>query len=176
MQPPSIANCGGEGGWTRIALVNMTAPGASCPSGLNQGNFSGLTLCHQNSTGCQSAIFSTFNLSYCEVCGRVIGYQLGSTEAFSQSIALSSLTIDSPYLDGVSITHGSDPRTHIWTYAGGRITTMTTRFECPCNNGSTEAAPPYIGDNYYCESATNSFSPGTFFPMMSCGMDSSVLI
>lgn len=27
-------NCDGEGGWTRIGYLNMTAPGATCPSGL----------------------------------------------------------------------------------------------------------------------------------------------
>ena len=29
-------NCGGEGGWTRVAYVNMTQPGATCPQGQNQ--------------------------------------------------------------------------------------------------------------------------------------------
>ena len=157
-------NCGGEGGWTRIALVNMTAPNASCPSGLNQSDFSGRTLCHHSSTGCQSAIFSAFNLNYCEVCGRVIGYQFGTPEAFSRSIVITSLTIDSQYLDGVSITHGSGPRTHIWSYPAGVTTTRTDRFGCPCNTGSTVTAPPYIGGNYYCESATTSISSGTFYP------------
>ena len=28
-------------------------------------------------------------------------------------------TIDIPYVDGVSITHGASPRKHIWTYAAG---------------------------------------------------------
>ena len=164
MQPSSIANCGGEGGWTRIALVNMTAPNASCPSGLDQGDFSGRTLCQTTSIGCQSAIFSAFNLNYCEVCGRVIGYQFGTPEAFSRSIVITSLTIDSQYLDGVSITHGSGPRTHIWSYPAGVTTTRTDRFGCPCNSGSTAVAPPYIGDNYYCESAATTFSSGTFYP------------
>ena len=27
-------NCGGEGGWTRVAYVNMTQPGATCPQEL----------------------------------------------------------------------------------------------------------------------------------------------
>ena len=32
-------NCGGEGGWTRVAYVNMTQPGANCPHGLNQTSY-----------------------------------------------------------------------------------------------------------------------------------------
>ena len=29
-------NCGGEGGWTRVAYVNMTQAGVTCPQGLTQ--------------------------------------------------------------------------------------------------------------------------------------------
>ena len=167
MQPSSssVANCGGEGGWTRIALVNMTAPDASCPSGLTQGNFSGRILCTRNTTGCQSTMFSTFNLNYREACGRVVGYQVGTLAAFFLSISTPTrFTIDNQYLDGVSITHGSGPRTHIWSYTAGVTTTGTDQFNCPCNSGSTVAPPSFVGNNYYCESATTSFISGTFQP------------
>ena len=158
------SNCGGQGGWTRIALVNMTMLGVTCPAGLTQRDFSGQTLCSRTSTGCQSTTFSTNDINYCQVCGRVVGYQFGSPEAFARSIVISSLTIDSQYLDGISITHGSGPRTHIWSYPAGVTTTRTDRFACPCNTGSTVSAPSFIGNNYYCESATTAISSGTFFP------------
>ena len=29
-------NCGGDGGWTRVAYVNMKQPGATCPQGLEE--------------------------------------------------------------------------------------------------------------------------------------------
>ena len=35
-------NCGGEGGWTRVAYVNMSQSGATCPQGLTQATLSGL--------------------------------------------------------------------------------------------------------------------------------------
>ena len=38
-------NCEGQGGWMRVAYVNMSQPGASCPQGLTQRTYSGLTLC-----------------------------------------------------------------------------------------------------------------------------------
>ena len=38
------ANCGGEGGWTRVAFINMTKPGATCPQGLEQTMFN-MELC-----------------------------------------------------------------------------------------------------------------------------------
>ena len=140
------SNCGGEGGWTRIAFINMTDPDATCPQGLAQRNFSGLFLCGRNKTGCQDTTFLTFSLNYCQVCGRLSGYQFGSPEAFSRSIIISSirLTVDSQYLDGVSITHGSVRHRHIWSYAVGVTTGLTNRFGC--------------------ESAASSLQSGVFFP------------
>ena len=50
-------NCGGQGGWMRVAHVNMSQSGASCPQGLTQKVKSGLTLCGQNANGCQGTLF-----------------------------------------------------------------------------------------------------------------------
>ena len=36
------SRCDGEGGWTRVAYLNMTEPGAVCPQGLVQKHFSQL--------------------------------------------------------------------------------------------------------------------------------------
>ena len=41
-------NCGGEGGWTRVAYVNMSQSGATCPQGLTERYLSGLALCGRN--------------------------------------------------------------------------------------------------------------------------------
>ena len=57
-------NCGGERGWMRVAYVNMTQAGATCPQGLTQRTVSGLTLCGRNSSGCDGTVFSTFGLNY----------------------------------------------------------------------------------------------------------------
>ena len=64
-----------------------------------------------------------------------------------------TITINETYSDGVSITHGT-PRPHIWSYAAGASETgsCNTYINCPCSNG-VEAAPSFVGDNYYCESA-----------------------
>ena len=66
-------SCGGEGGWTRVAYVNMSLSGATCPQGLTQRTLSGLTLCGANTTlvGCRSTVFSTLGLSYSQVCGQL---------------------------------------------------------------------------------------------------------
>ena len=45
-------NCGGEGGWTRVAYVNMTQPGASCPQGLEQQSLNTVVGSHQEKVVC----------------------------------------------------------------------------------------------------------------------------
>ena len=63
-------HCGGEGGWTRVTFVNMSEPGATCPQGLVERNFSSLPLCSsvRNIGGCSGPIFSTPS-RYSKVCG-----------------------------------------------------------------------------------------------------------
>ena len=157
-------NCNGQGGWTRIAFVNMSEPGATCPTGLTQITQSNLTLCSRDDTTLiQSTSFTSHGLSYSAVCGRVRGYQLGTPGAFVQFNFDTSLTVNDQYVGGVSITHGTSPRHHVWTYAAGHRDNSVTSFDCPCNNGSSALVPPYVGDNYYCESATDNMAFGQFY-------------
>ena len=147
-------NCGGEGGWTRVAHVDMTQPGATCPQGLNQRTFSGKKTCANFiSFGCTGTLFPT-QVEYSKVCGRVRGYQYDSTPAFVSYNTNPSLTIDDGYFFGASITYGSTPRKHIWTYAAGRqdAAHLTGTTNCPCKINSTAIAPPFVGTDYYCES------------------------
>ena len=72
--------------------------------------------CGRGSGGCDSTFFPTFGLTYNRVYGRILAYQHSNTHAFNQLIHGS--TIDDPYLDGVSLTHGSvGSRQHIWSFA-----------------------------------------------------------
>ena len=57
------------------------------------------------------------------------------------------------------ITYGnSGDRKHIiWTYVGGATQDRVTNYDCPCNTGSSiQAPPPFVGNDFYCESASNS--------------------
>ena len=148
-------NCGGERGWTRVAYVNMTEPGATCPQGLAQRNFSGLPLCGRSiPTGCQSTVFDTYDLRYSQVCGQLRGFQYGRPDAFGSFIDNPGRTIDDQYVDGVSITYGNPHRIHIWTYANGHLGAFAIRNQCPCTTaGFTYQLPSYVGNDYYCESA-----------------------
>ena len=148
------SNCGGEGGWMRVVYVNMSQSGATCPQGLTQRTFSGLTLCGRNSAGCQSTVFSALRLAYSQVCGQLRGYQFRAPDAFHYSLFNPSVSIDNVYVDGASITYGSAPRKHIWTYAAGR-NLLTGSSRCPCNTGSVLHPPPFVGSDYYCETGDN---------------------
>ena len=150
-------NCDEEGGWTRVAYLNMTEPGTTCPSGLTQTGYININhdVCGRPNTlsgGCDSTFFSTYSLNYTKVCGQMRGYQFGSPDAFTTF----NNNIDSYYVDGVSITYGSNPRQHIWTYAAGWYETRLNSNGCPCNNGSSASPPPsFVGNDYYCESGLN---------------------
>ena len=156
-------NCGNTTGWTRVAYVNMTQPGAVCPTGLTQRLFSGKSFCGRSIVGCQSAFFSAFGISYSRVCGQLRGYHYGGPDAFSSYLHNNLTTVDDNYVDGASITYGKGPRKHIWTYALGSQTNRLAVPDCPCNTGSTYHSPPYIGNDYYCESATKVFNSMKFY-------------
>ena len=146
-------NCDEEGGWTRVAYLNMLEPGTTCPSGLTQEEYINIhhDVCGRPNTpeaGCYSAFFSTYSLNYAKVCGQVRGYQFGPTQAFYSG----SAGIDSYYVDGVSITYGNNPRQHVWTYAGAVFEKYLDSRGCPCNGISTYPPPFFVGNDYYCES------------------------
>ena len=95
-------------------------------------------------------------ISYSHICGRVTGYQYTSTDAF-YSNTLETLTIDSYYVDGVSITHGpAGSRQHIWTFAAGLSEpglAAHPNTECPCADRRSRAyIPSFVGNDFFCES------------------------
>ena len=79
----------------------------------------------------------------------VVGYQKGITRAFT-----SVKSINGPYVDGVSITHGN-PRKHLWTYAIGLSDRSNVNdHNCPCSVFPGRSPPSFVHENYYCESGT----------------------
>ena len=142
--------CGGSFGWRRVAYLDMSDPSQQCPS-VWQEITTPHRVCGRRSTGpsCDGVTYSTGSEQYDQVCGRIIGYQIGSPTSFRGS----SLSINNLYVDGISVTHGS-PRQHIWTFAAG-VDEQTTRSccTCPCIAGSTNGnnIPTFVGQNYFCE-------------------------
>ena len=158
MTTPNLAishNCG-SGEWHRIAHLNMSNSSQQCPSVWREYDTSGVRTCRRpqpSSASCSGTFYAT-NHQYSRVCGRIIGYQIGSTDAFGNGAI--GHTIDSYYVYGVSVTHGT-PRNHIWTTAAGLTEALLSaqHYNCPCSNPShpnNVFAPSFVGNNYYCES------------------------
>ena len=149
--------CGGTGGWRRVVYLNMTDPHTTCPSGWNMTGYSKRT-CGRNSTGrntCSSATFPVSGGEYDSVCGRIKAYQWGNAVAFYNYHYGLVTTIDGVYASGVSVTHGT-PRNHIWIFVtGAREGTPTWNTVCPCDATHTIRIPPFVGNDYFCESGVN---------------------
>ena len=140
----------------KIANVDMEAD-TQCPPGLQMVVNSTKRLCRspQHDGGCSSVNFSVGGAIYNKVYGRVIGYQYYSTCAFGQG---SVRTIDGAYVDGVSITHGLNPRNHIWTFAVGydELTNGSPNAHCPCVQPAASArVPAFVGRDYYCDTGSH---------------------
>ena len=146
-------NCG-FGLWYRVAHLNMSNSSQQCPSAWREYSSSGVRGCRRPeslSPSCSATFYPTSG-QYSRVCGRVIGYQIGSPGVFANS----GQGIDSHYVYGVSVTHGT-PRNHIWTLAAGVSEggIPSAGINCPCINPSLPGItipPSFVGNNYYCES------------------------
>ena len=143
--------------WRNVGIFD-TRRGDTCPSGLRNeknGN-TGQSACGRNSNVASCSLMSIpVDMAYTRVCGIVRGYQDSSPDAFDRTIGAED-SIESYYVDGVSITHGSSPRRHLWTYAGG-LSELHPRqaYRCPCAktdpNDRTDV-PDFVGEHFYCES------------------------
>ena len=147
--------CGSGGGWTRLAYLDMSDATQNCPSGFKLYQSGGVRACGRpvtNSGNCASVQFPSNGISYSQICGRVTGYQYGHTDGLH-----GSSVIDTHYLEGVSITHGS-PRQHVWTLIAGYNESSSASNACPCNTGSSVSVQSFIGNNYFCESGNPNIS------------------
>ena len=144
------------GGWMRVAYIDMRNTSHQCPSGLTLFSRSSAPrrVCNSTTTGCFSINFTVHGIEYSHMYGRIKGYQIPTVYGFRYR----TRGIDSSYVSGVSLTHGRNPRKHIWTFAGA----LDERYQenrdhkCPCIN--TNLSPPptvpdYINNDYFCDTA-----------------------
>ena len=151
--------CGSDGGWTRVAYLNMSDTTQQCPDTLRLYEQDGVRACGRatiDGPSCQSVQFTALG-DYTEVCGRVIGYQYGRTS--SGNPYRDSKKINETYVDGISITRGS-PRQHIWTlmaaYNELADDGSDNRRSCPCVYAdSVPPLPSFIGNDWFCESGSS---------------------
>ena len=181
--------CGSGGGWTRLAYLNMSDSTVNCPSGFQLFQSGSVRACGRPTSSAGNCIpvqFPSNGISYSQVCGRVTGYQWGLTDAVHPRITNEQVEpnhndINSYYVDGASITHGS-PHQHVWTFMAGQLESSYLQnyedgtFNCPCSVVSTQNSTlqSFIGDDYFCESG-NPRTDGTILytqcsHLIHCGM------
>ena len=148
---PGYGACGcGGPGWRRAAYLNMSDPTQTCPPAWELIATPRRSCARPSSAGgqsCYSAMFLTQGIQYSQVCGRIIGYQFGSTQGFYPS---GGRTINERYADGVSLTYGS-PRQHIWTFANAldEAGAGNDASRCTCTDSSHPNPPPsFVGNDY----------------------------
>lgn len=152
-------NTSGDEGWMRVANINMTDPNQQCPGEFRLISQSNKRVCGRNlwTGGCNSATFATHGVHYRKVCGRVIGYQYGTPTGFYTPY-VSGNSIDGPYLEGVSLTYGQNPRKHIWSFANALQEAdghQNNQHICPCSSPSCTMQryiPNFVGNDYFCDS------------------------
>ena len=165
--------CGGTPGWTRIFYLDMSNTSQQCPPPLVEYTYDGVRLCGRISPrpidSCTSTMLPANDNLYTEVCGKIIGYQYGGVQSFGfYAERYRSNTIDQYYVDGITLTHGLvGGREHIWTFASG-IAETHIEYACPgcalSGLGVYNAnPPPYVGEDYFCESGTDVFRGGIFY-------------
>ena len=167
-------SCGSSRGWMRVANLDMTNTQCNtCPHPLITIHNGTRRLCtrreNRRNPGCASVPYNVQGVEYSRVCGRVIGYQRESPDAFKRYIE-SQTTIDEEYVDGVSITHGqSGSRTHIWTFAAAQSESEIANRTCPCTQGQTLNSqsqwrvPEYVGENFFCETGSRNTGGDRFY-------------
>ena len=157
-------SCGGvTGGWMRVAELDMTNSSHQCPGGLRESTDSNKRTCvrDSDSPGCSSVTFSSATLQYSRVCGKIIGYQYGTTDAFNTGTD----DINEHYVDGVSLTHGNR-RQHIWTFAAAHDETNRCALcICPCINNASSSSqlPQFMENDFFCDTGSTERAQMVFY-------------
>ena len=156
--------CNTTGVWTRVAYLDMTNSTHTCPQGFTLRTDHGKRSCGRiTGRGCTSITYTTHGLQYSRVCGRIIAYQYSTPEGFHTARD----SIDDTYVHGVSITHGENPRKHIWTFTAAIDEMRANSHTCPCTRTDLTyrgTVPTFIGNDYFCDTGSRQhYQLGTFY-------------
>ena len=153
--------------WNCIAFLNMSYPSQMCPREWSFSSHSVFRGCGRraaNAASCDSVVYSTRGLRYRSMCGYIKGYQYGDPNAFNSSVS-GNVSLESWYIDGVSLTHGSPgARKLVWSFVNtwydSNMATRNFRYTCPCTVESfftwPHSVPEFVGNNYFCDSGNHS--------------------
>ena len=153
----------GVRGVMHIAYLD-TSVSDTCPSNLTKYEVDGTTMCgRHNSTlstqPCNSVYYPSEGVEYSHICGRAVGYAYSGSGSGFYTCGFwwpqGRDNINALYDSGITIVKGpSNDRRHIWTYAAGRQEVPGVDCNCPCAPTDGVDPPSFVGNNYFCESAT----------------------
>ena len=138
--------------WKMVGYLNMSDPTQRCPDSWQNITSTNISACGKKSPAarCDSLKISTYGASYQTVCGWFRGYEIGSPDGFAGIVD----SIESYYVDGVTVTYGRPGnRHHVYTYAAGAFESRVEATSCPCAGGVTP--PSFVSSDYYCESGNS---------------------
>ena len=155
----------------------MADTGTSCPANwtLHEEPVRGCGCKSDEVRTCDSVLIPV-TMNYSMICGRIYAYQRVQSWAFTYSVDYGPIflgvntSIDSPYVSGLSLTHGLvGQRKHVWTFAGAfdetsrdyNNNTLLPSPSCPCMNPALTwnyKVPSYVGDSYFCDTGVHTFT------------------
>ena len=150
-------SCGNRtGGWMRVVKLDMTDSSAECPPGLCLNTTAPRTcrICNYEGTCSLDTYF--VGTSYSRVCGRIIGYQIGTPDGFDPMYANG--------VDGIILTTYGNQMKNIWTFAVA--TNKNAESDCPCVTGAdarSHITPNSTGTNYFCDTAASQTNFSAFY-------------
>ena len=147
------------GGWQRVARLNFTRDFTAsdpCPVGSTWMPVSvdGVDYCSTIDGHSVASWVLYPKCSFSEISGYVLAEQRGKMDGFYTGPGESPMTLDDPYVDGVSVTLGNTTgsRKHIFTYVIGRD--ELPRIEsCPCHGSPVSIVPYFVGFDFHCVTA-----------------------
>ena len=139
----------------QVVKLDMTNSSHQCLPGTRERTINSKRLCGTgiNGKGCSSTTFDLYGIEYRQICGKIIGYQDETPDAFGH-------TGRSKSVDGISLTHGRNPRKHIWTFAAAldEVGNRFPNFNRPCTNrtlaSSATQPPSFVKNDYFCDTAS----------------------
>ena len=149
----------------RIAYLEMNNTAETCPSAWSNltSPVRGCGRAPSLVASCDSVIFPSNGIAYSQVCGRIIGFQQGSPNAFNSSVS-GRVGLEGSYIDGVSLTHGQiGSREHIWSFVNAWYDSgSSVQHMCPCMfTNWIHQVPDFIGDDYFCATGNHGSSGGS---------------
>ena len=141
-------SCGNiTGGWMRVVELDMTDTATQCPSNLMLNTSGNSRTCiPMNSNAACTSVYYPTTTPYSQVCGMIKANASGSPDGFEKHkferpMATTNLNVSTNYVDGVSVTHGMDPRFHIWTMAFS-----INSGDCSCETNR----PLFVASDFFC--------------------------